>query len=185
MNDKDISFSTASHHVILVDQFDQEIGTCEKIEAHMKGLLHRAFSIFIINDEGKMLLQKRSDIKYHSAGLWTNACCSHPEPKQSILDAAAVRLPMEMGFECDMQVVDFLLYKHSFKNGLIEHEYDHIFLGFYSGKVIPNPLEVSEYKWSSIEDIELALMTHEERFTFWFKHALPKLKFHLKHLNIA
>ncbi|WP_069658599.1 isopentenyl-diphosphate Delta-isomerase [Arcticibacter eurypsychrophilus] len=185
MIDNDISFLTASHHVILVDQFDKEVGYCEKLEAHKKGLLHRAFSIFIINDDGKMLLQKRSKIKYHSAGLWTNACCSHPGPQQSIIESASVRLPLEMGFECDIQLVDHLLYKHSFKNGLIEHEYDHILLGYYSGNVNPNPLEASAYKWCSFEDIELALQKDEKSFTFWFKHALPKLKFHLKHLNIA
>lgn len=166
----------ASFQVILVDEHDRVTGTCEKLEAHRKGLLHRAFSIFIFNDRNQMLLQKRAENKYHSPGLWTNTCCSHPSPGQSILDSAHIRLQMEMGFNCNLTIVDYLLYKHDFKNGLTEHEYDHIIIGYYSGDVTPNTDETSACRWLNMEEIDQALIHNGNEFTYWFKMALPKVR---------
>lgn len=162
--------------VILVDSNDHPLGTMEKLEAHQKGLLHRAFSVFIRNDEGKILLQKRAVSKYHSPELWTNACCSHPFPGETTLSAAKRRLYEEMGFSCELQEVASFTYHTSFPNGLIEHEFDHILIGDYTGKVVPNPEEVCEYKWLFPSEIDLLLEENEKDFTFWFLIAYPRVR---------
>ncbi|HEY1025618.1 MAG TPA: isopentenyl-diphosphate Delta-isomerase [Sphingobacteriaceae bacterium] len=165
--------------VILVDENDRQTGIMEKLEAHKKGLLHRAFSVFVINAEGKMLLHKRAADKYHSPGLWTNACCSHPAPEESVMGAANRRLQEEMGFSCDLTEVDSMKYFARFDSGLIEHEFDHLILGLYDGDLSPDPREVSDYGYFSIGEIDQKLRENKHEFTFWFRLAFPLIKTHL------
>jgi isopentenyl-diphosphate delta-isomerase len=165
--------------VILVDENDVPVGTMEKMEVHEKALLHRAFSVFIFNSKGEMLLQKRADKKYHSATLWTNACCSHPAPGQDTLQAASKRLHEEMGFTTSLEKAFDFIYKAPFDNGLTEHEFDHVFIGTYDDKIIPNKDEVSDYCYQSMEQIKNSLQSHPQKFTAWFKIAFPKLEEYL------
>jgi len=162
--------------VILVDEDDQPLGVMEKMEAHRQGKLHRAFSIFVLNNEGEMLLQRRSLTKYHSPGLWTNACCSHPGPGELTLFAASRRLKEEMGFSCSLTEIFTFTYETRFDNGLTEHEYDHVFLGIYDGKIDPDPAEVEEFKWFTHEQISTQLSSVEAGFSSWFKLAYPMVK---------
>lgn len=162
--------------VILVDENDVEIGTMEKMEAHQLGKLHRAFSIFIINSAGEMLLQQRAEEKYHSGGLWTNACCSHPRPNETIMNAAQRRLNEEMGFTTKLEKIFDFTYKASFTNGLTEHELDHVLIGKYEGEIIPDPNEVMDYKYISLDEINIQLQNNPNQFTPWFAIAFPKLK---------
>lgn len=162
--------------VILVDENDLPLGVMEKMEAHQKGVLHRAFSVFILNKTGEMLLQQRALGKYHSPGLWTNACCSHPNPGESTLSAAQRRLQEEMGFSCALHEIESFVYRTEFDNGLIEHEFDHIFLGEYSDLISPDKTEVEDYKWFTIEEIDNHLLVGSMNFTSWFKLAYPILK---------
>ena len=164
--------------IVLVDENDREIGTEEKLKAHKDGKLHRAFSIFIFNSKGEMLLQKRAKNKYHSGGLWTNACCSHPRPDERLGDAIHRRLKEEMGFDCELKKMFHFIYKVKFDNNLTEHEFDHVFVGIYDGKVKPNPEEVEDFKWININDLIKDIRTNDKRYTYWFNIALPKvLKF--------
>ncbi len=163
-------------NVILVDENDQQIGIMDKMQAHEKGLLHRAFSIFIVNSKNEMLLQKRPASKYHSPNLWTNACCSHPGPDETTLVAAGKRLLEEMGFNCDIKEITSFTYHTSFDNGLTEHEFDHVFLGIYDGSIFLNPEEASDYIWLNFEEIDKALITRKETFSFWFQIAYPLVK---------
>ena len=162
-------------NVILVDEFDQPIGEADKLAAHRQGLLHRAFSIFIFsNDEHpKLLLQKRADDKYHAGGLWTNTCCSHPAPNQTIEQAAHARLKFEMGIQADLHPVDKFTYRAEFENGLIEHEVDHVFIGFMDRETtIPfNKNEASDYQWIALDALEEWYQDHPELFTPWFYEA--------------
>ncbi len=162
--------------VILVDEQDNAIGTMGKMEVHEKAILHRAFSIFIFNKKGEILLQKRAANKYHSAGLWTNTCCSHPRPGEDTLTAAHNRLQEEMGFTTSLSKTFSFIYKAPFDNGLTEHEYDHVFTGTYNGIVQPDPQEVSDYCYQSIEAIKSNIIMQPGNFTEWFKIALPKLE---------
>lgn len=166
--------------VILVDGNDCPIGIMEKMEAHQKALLHRAFSIFVFNDKGELLLQKRAANKYHSAGLWTNTCCSHPAPGEDTLEAAEKRLMEEMGFATPLEKIFSFTYKAPFANGLTEYEYDHVFTGTYNGLVHPNPSEVSDYCYQSLEEIKRNIELQPFHFTEWFKIALPELEASLK-----
>ena len=131
--------------VILVNERDEPIGVIGKMEAHKQGVLHRAFSVFIFNSKGEILLQQRAFNKYHSAGLWTNACCSHPQPGEDSLSAALRRLNEEMGFQTSLEKVFDFIYKVSFDNGLIENEFDHVFIGEYEGLIFSNKQEVNDY----------------------------------------
>ncbi|MBK9284578.1 MAG: isopentenyl-diphosphate Delta-isomerase [Sphingobacteriaceae bacterium] len=176
----------ANEFVILVDENDQIIGEMEKMEAHQSGSLHRAFSVFIFNSKGYMLLQQRALNKYHSPGLWTNACCSHPRPGEETLDAANRRLMEEMGMKVALELKNHFIYKSSeeasgFENGLIEHEFDYVFTGTSDKDPIINKEEVAAYQWKSIEEIEKDLMAHPHQYTFWFKIAFEKF-FKLKSL---
>ncbi len=162
--------------VILVNDFDEEIGTMPKMEAHIKGKLHRAFSIFIFNGKKEMLLQQRAAEKYHSGGLWTNACCSHPRPGEDIMDAANRRLQEELSFTTTLQKIFNFTYNATFDNGLIEHEFDHVFLGFYDGKIVPDPGEVQDYSYFSMDEIDLSIRQTPEKYTAWFCIAFPKIK---------
>ena len=166
--------------VILVDENDNELGTMEKMEAHQKGLLHRAFSVFVFNEKGEMLMQQRSLRKYHSGGLWSNACCSHPRKDETTIDAAQRRLKEEMGFETSLIKAFDFTYIASFSNGLSEHEFDHVFVGFYNGKIEPNFLEVESYAYRTFEKLEVGIKEYPDFFTEWFLIAYPKLKAWIK-----
>lgn len=160
----------------MVNEKDEQVGTMEKMEAHVKGLLHRAFSIFIFNSKGETLLQKRAASKYHNGGLWANTCCSHPLPGENVLSAAKRRLSEEMGFTTNLSPAFNFTYKATFNNGLTEYEYDHVLTGLYDGDVKTNAGEVSDYCYKTIEDIEASLLTHPQKYTEWFKLALPGIK---------
>lgn len=162
--------------VILVNTQDEPLGTMEKMEAHRKALLHRAFSIFIFDRNGKMLLQQRAATKYHSPGLWTNACCSHPRPGETELQAGLRRLQEELGFVTPIEKAFHFTYRADFDNGLTEHEFDHVFTGFYEGPMDLNPAEVSAITWKSMHEIEADLQQQPGRFTAWFAIAFPLLK---------
>jgi len=162
--------------VILVDDRDNVLGSMEKIDAHRKGLLHRAFSIFIFNSAHEMLLQQRAVNKYHSAGLWSNACCSHPHPGEEIKLAAERRLDEEMGFKTPLAKIFDFVYTASFENGLIENEFDHVFVGKYDGEIKFNPEEVANYSFTSLDEVGHELKTKPEKYTAWFQIAFPKIK---------
>ena len=162
--------------VILVDENDKEVGIEEKIKAHEGGgKLHRAFSIFVFNSEGKMLLQKRAKTKYHSGGLWTNACCSHPSPEKSLSVMVHKRLKEEMGFDCELEEVFSFKYKIHFDNGLTEWEYDHVFIGEFNGEIKPNQKEVSEWKWVDLKELQKDVNKQPQNYAYWFKIALNRV----------
>ena len=162
--------------VILVNEKDEQTGTMEKMEAHLTGTLHRAFSVFIFNSNGEMLLQQRAAIKYHNGELWTNACCSHPAPGETTVAAANRRLQEEMGFSTQLEKAFDFTYKVSFENGLTEHEFDHVFVGTYDGEIRINIAEVKDYCFKTINELESSLKSHPQKFTPWFKIAFPKVK---------
>jgi isopentenyl-diphosphate delta-isomerase len=164
-----------SEDVIIVDENDNEVGVKEKMEAHKEGRLHRAFSIFIFNSKGELLIQKRSRSKYHSGGLWSNTCCSHPKPGESIGDAAHRRLREEMGFDCDLKEVFHFIYRANLNNELTEYELDHVFIGRYDGEVNPNPSEVEDWKWVNINDLKKDMEQNPNKYTVWFKIALNRV----------
>jgi isopentenyl-diphosphate delta-isomerase len=153
-------------YVILVDEQDNDIGVMEKLLAHQEGLLHRAFSIFIFNEKGELLLQQRALSKYHSAGLWTNTCCSHPRPNETIKDAANRRLFEEMGMSCDLKIISNFIYKTPFENGLTEHELDYVLTGITNQNPHINKDEVENYKWMPIEDIKKDIIS-QSRFVYF------------------
>jgi len=161
--------------VILVNEKDEVIGRMEKMDAHKTGVLHRAFSIFIFNDRQEMLLQQRSLNKYHSGGLWTNACCSHPRPGENTLQAAQRRLKEEMGFDTILREVFDFTYRATFDNGLTEWEFDHVFVGYYDGVLHPNKEEVESYTFYSMDTIQEMLTKQPEVFTVWFQIAFSKI----------
>jgi len=168
--------------VILVNEQDEPIGLMEKMEAHRKGLLHRAFSVFVFNEKGEMLLQQRAKEKYHSPALWTNACCSHPRENETVIQAAERRMVEELGFTTKVISAFSFTYKASFDNGLIEHEFDHVLMATITNDtaIQPNPHEVMDYCYMSLEHIQAALQSHPEKFTAWFHIAFPKLVAHLQ-----
>lgn len=168
------------HDLILVNEQDEPIGTMEKMEAHRQGRLHRAFSVFLFDDEGNMLLQQRADEKYHSPGLWTNACCSHPMPGEDTLKAAERRLFEELGITTSVQPVFQFTYRADFENGLIEHEYDHVFFGRYTGVIEPNPMEVKAILYENMNTLRASLQNAPEQYTVWFKIAFPLLEAWMK-----
>lgn len=167
-----------TNEVILVNEADEAIGRMEKMEAHRKALLHRAFSVFIFNAAGEMLLQQRADGKYHSAGLWTNACCSHPAPGEDTRAAALRRLKEELGFTTGLEEIFSFIYRTEFDNGLTEYEYDHVFTGTYDGIVRPDRKEVKNHAFRSIEEIDRMVAEDPAMFTSWFLIARERLKDH-------
>ncbi len=167
-------------YVILVDALDREVGVMEKLEAHQKGLLHRAFSVFIFNSKGEILLQQRALSKYHSPGLWTNTCCSHPRPQESTHCAAERRLLEEMGMSTPLNETFAFTYHAAFDNGLIEHEYDHVFFGWSDQAPVINYEEVSDYRYISIADLQQWLSEDPDAFTVWFKICFPNVLTTLK-----
>jgi isopentenyl-diphosphate Delta-isomerase len=162
--------------VILVNEKDEVLGKEEKMKAHIEGLLHRAFSIFIFNSKGEMLLQQRAIEKYHSGGLWTNACCSHPAPDESTATAALRRLQEEMGFVTTITKQFDFVYKAAFSNQLTEYEFDHVFTGVYDGIININKEEVMSYCYKSMADITKLLERNPEQYTAWFQIAFPKVR---------
>lgn len=160
--------------IILVDKNDNEIGTEEKLKTHQQGKLHRAFSILIFNSKNELLIQKRAKTKYHTPGLWTNTCCSHPRKGKNIKEEAKKRLKQEMGFDCELKEIFTFIYKAKFKNRLTEHEYDHVFTGQFDGTPKPNPNEADDYKWISLEKLKKDIKKSPEKYTPWFKIILDK-----------
>ncbi len=161
--------------VVLVDEQDNPIGKMEKQQAHIEGLLHRAFSIFIFNSEKKLLLQKRASSKYHCGGLWTNSCCSHPRENENIQDAANRRLAEEMGMQCSLKPIFTFMYKAEFDNGLIEHEFDHVFFGESDQNPKINPEEVETYRYIAMEDLQQEVKEFPQNFTPWLIIALDRV----------
>lgn len=155
--------------VILVDNNDQEIGRMEKLEAHQKGLLHRAFSVLVFNDQQELLLQQRAYGKYHSEGLWTNTCCSHPAPGETILEAAHRRLKEEMGFDCFLEEAFHFIYRADLDNKLVENELDHVVIGFSNEVPVVNTDEALSFKWMNIETVQQEIKNKPELYTHWFK----------------
>jgi len=166
--------------VILVNEKDEQIGLMPKMEAHEKAVLHRAFSVFILNDKGELMLQQRALHKYHSPGLWTNTCCSHQRDKETSLGAGKRRLQEEMGFVTNLEERASFIYKAPFDNGLTEHEFDHILVGHYNESPNPNPDEVADWKWMAISDIEKDIAKNPNTYTAWFKIIFEKF---LNHIN--
>ena len=161
--------------VILVDADDRELGVMEKMEAHRQGLLHRAFSIFIFDSKGRMLLQQRAAGKYHGGLLWTNACCSHPYPGEKVEDAATRRLKEELGFVTPLKKIFAFTYRAEVENNLVEHEFDHVFAGSYEAEMHPNPEEVAAVRYADLPSIQKELESRPEQFTTWFRIAFPKV----------
>jgi len=154
--------------LIVVDQKDNQIGTEEKLSVHQKGQLHRAFSILIFNSQGEMLLQKRASSKYHSGGLWTNACCSHPRAGEDLLSSANIRLKEEMGFTAELKEVFSFIYMVKLGD-LFEHEFDHVFIGKFGKEPKPNQEEAEDWKWIKINDLKKDILEHPDNYTYWFK----------------
>ena len=154
--------------VVLVDKDDNQIGLMPKMEAHRKGILHRAFSIIIFNSDRKILLQKRASTKYHTPNLWSNTCCSHQRQGEDNLKAGKRRLNEEMGFVTNLYNFSSFIYRVEFSNGLIEHENDHIMLGIFDGTPKPNPNEVDEWKWIDIDILVEDMQINPDHYTAWF-----------------
>ncbi|WP_179317055.1 isopentenyl-diphosphate Delta-isomerase [Winogradskyella undariae] len=160
--------------VILVDENDKQIGLMPKMEAHEKALLHRAFSVFVFNDKKELMLQQRALHKYHTPGLWTNTCCSHQRDGESNLEAGKRRLQEEMGFVTELEEKTSFIYKAPFENGLTEHEYDHVMVGYYNDEPLVNPDEVASWKWMTLEAVKTDILEKPEIYTAWFKIIFEK-----------
>lgn len=159
----------AEERVVLVDENDAELGTLEKQRAHAEGRLHRALSVFVMNSQGEMLLQQRAAAKYHSGGLWTNACCSHPRPGEDVQAAAHRRLREEMGIECPLEPAFAFTYRAEVGGGLVEHEFDHVFLGRFDGEPAPAADEVDAWRWAPVDLLADEVADAPEQFTPWFR----------------
>jgi len=160
--------------VILVDQNDEQIGLMPKMEAHEKGLLHRAFSVFVFNDKNELMLQQRAHSKYHSPGLWTNTCCSHQREGESNIAAGKRRLQEEMGFSTELSDTISFIYKAPFDNGLTEHEFDHILVGNFQQEPKLNLEEAAAWKWMALEDVKKDMIDNPSLYTEWFKIIFDK-----------
>lgn len=158
--------------VVLVDEHNRVLGAAEKLAAHAAGKLHRAFSIFVFNSEGQLLLQRRAQTKYHSGGLWSNTCCGHPRPGEATAEAARRRLREEMNFDCELRAAFEFLYRAEFDNDLIEHEYDHVFVGEFDGAFVPNESEVEDWKWAKPDELRRDVRERPEEYTYWLRVAL-------------
>jgi isopentenyl-diphosphate delta-isomerase len=170
--------SMSIEKVVLVNEKDEVVGSMEKIEAHEKALLHRAFSVFVINKNNELMLQRRALEKYHSPGLWTNTCCSHPRVDETYEAGAHRRLVEEMGFDCDLKDIFSFIYKAPFDNGLTEHELDHVFVGYCETEPVINTDEVDSWKWISIDDLKKDMSEHPDDYTVWFKIIFEKFAQH-------
>lgn len=156
-------------NVILVNENDEPIGLMPKLEAHEKAVLHRAFSVFILNDKNQLMLQQRAHHKYHSPLLWTNTCCSHQRDGETNLEAGNRRLMEEMGFQAQLKELFHFIYKAPFDNGLTEHELDHVMIGYYNESPVINPDEVESWKWMDIDEVKADIQSYPENYTVWFK----------------
>ncbi len=165
--------------VILVNENDEQIGLMPKLEAHQKAVLHRAFSVFVLNHKNEIMLQQRALHKYHSPGLWTNTCCSHQRDGESNIQAGMRRLQEEMGFTTQLKDSISFIYKAPFDNGLTEHEYDHVLLGRYEEDPIINPEEVADWKWMAIDVVKKDILDYPEKYTAWFKIIFEKFYSHI------
>ncbi len=155
--------------VVLVDEDDRELGTMEKMQAHRQGSLHRAFSVLVYNSRGEILIQQRAADKYHSAGLWTNTCCSHPRPDECIRQASARRLWEEMGIRAEPEYLYKFVYRAPLENDLVEHELDHVFRATFDGTPASNPDEVQDWKFMPIPELLADVAANPEKYTFWFR----------------
>lgn len=162
--------------IILVDENDNQIGTEEKLEAHKQGLLHRAFSLYVFNDNDELMLQRRALDKYHCGGLWTNTTCSHPDAGEEMEVAIHRRLQQEMGFDTDLKKVTEFIYKVPFDNGLTEHEYLHVFIGRYNDSPVLNKEEAMDFKWITLNDLEAEIENSPDQYTYWMKKTLPFIR---------
>lgn len=162
-------------YILLVDENDNVIGKEEKIKTHQEGKLHRAFSIFVFNSEGELLLQKRAKSKYHSGGLWSNTCCSHQRVGEILEKAAHRRLKEEMGFDCELKKIFSFTYKVKLNNDLFEHEHDHVFIGNFDGKPNPNSEEVDEWKWVDLKELKRDIQKNPDNYTYWLKMSINKV----------
>ncbi|HET9425175.1 MAG TPA: isopentenyl-diphosphate Delta-isomerase [Gemmatimonadaceae bacterium] len=164
-----------AERVILVDEEDRELGSEEKLRAHEAGALHRAVSVFLFDDQGRLLLQQRAEGKYHSAGLWSNTCCGHPRPGESAADAAARRLREEMGIACDLTPRFVFRYRAGLDGGLTEHELDHVFTGRFTGTPSPDPREVEAWGWMSLPALAADCETSPHRYSAWLPIAVREI----------
>lgn len=170
-----------TEYVVLVNEQDEQLGLMEKQQAHVAGLLHRAFSVFVFNSKGELLLQQRAEDKYHSPGLWTNTCCSHPRDGETYLEAAKRRLQEEMGFECELEEKFHFIYKAKLGNALFEHELDYVFAGTYDGEININREEVDDYKWVPMDELIADMNSNPEHYTVWFKIIFKEYLAKLEH----
>lgn len=168
-----------TEYVVLVNENDEQLGLMEKQQAHVSGLLHRAFSVFIFNSKGETLLQKRAQEKYHSPGLWTNTCCSHPRENETYAEGAKRRLKEEMGFECELEEKFHFIYKAKLENELYEHELDYVFTGNYDGEIRISKEEVDDFKWISMEELTDDINKNPDDYTVWFKIIFNEYLAHL------
>jgi isopentenyl-diphosphate delta-isomerase len=173
-----IADATASpaEFVVLVDEQDREVGTEEKLSAHRRGVMHRAFSVFVFDERGRLMLQRRAPGKYHSAGLWANTCCGHPRPGEPVAHAARRRLNEEMGFDCPLEHVFSFVYRAPLDAGLTEHELDHVFVGRFDGSPLPDRAEVSEWRASSVAEVADDLARNPGRYAAWFQEAFEGIR---------
>ena len=173
------AMSGDEEQVVLVNEHDEEIGTMGKLQAHVEGVLHRAFSIFLFDGSGRLLLQRRATGKYHSGGLWTNTCCSHPRPGEALDSAAYRRLREEMGIETQLEHRFSFIYKGGFDNGLQEHELDHVYFGRWNGSADPDPCEVSDWKYVGTDRLTEEMRQEPERYTIWLRACWAQVCEHL------
>src|SRR5262245_35928082 len=162
--------------LVLVDEDDREIGVVEKMSAHREGVLHRAVSVFVFDRAGRLLLQRRALDKYHSGGLWSNTCCSHPRPGEQPIDAAHRRLEEEMGFDCPLTGGYAFTYHVDVGNGLVEHEFDHGFVGLFDGEPRPDRAEVNDWAWKPLDEVRADMDARPSMYTIWFKIVLERLR---------
>lgn len=163
------SKTTQEERVVLVNERDEELGTMGKLEAHRLGVLHRAFSVFLFDEKGRLLVHQRADGKYHSPGLWTNTCCSHPRPGESVLEAAQRRLIEEMGIDTPLEQKFSFVYKAKFENGLTEHELDHVLFGIWYGPAKPDPQEAQDWKYIPLDELDADMERYPEHYTIWLR----------------
>ena len=159
----------ATEQLILVDAQDREVGVKEKLQTHIEGALHRACSVFVFDAEQRLLLQKRARTKYHSGGLWSNTACGHPRPGEPTEGAARRRLREEMGFDCELRRAFSFLYRAELDNRLVEHEYDHVFVGRFDGVPVPDPAEVEDWRWATLAELRRDLRVAPQRYSYWLK----------------
>lgn len=176
---------TNKKFIIIVDEKDQQLGKLEKLEVHQLGLLHRAFSLFIFNSKDELLLQQRADRKYHSAELWTNSCCGHPQFGEDITSAATRRLIEEMGIYCQIKFAFSFIYKTKFENGLAEHEFDHVYFGVTDNLPKPEKTEVKNWKYINLITLEKDLRINPQLYTTWLKECFEKVILHFEKIIVT